>query len=741
MKAILTNSSATRFWPRVQTHPVSLLAAVWAGCTLVMFLFRPGYMFPLFGGYIDTWLYSALQWDFRTQYELFGPTYYSSRLTALLPGMFFQHFLPADWANLAGKILISAGLAWSMGTVAWNLGGLRAALLAVLLSVAAPQVIMFLASDYVDTYVVLYGGLTLACIVRAGQSPHGWVWLILSGGSFAAMGVANISAHMMPGLGLAAFSIVQLRWFGWSAARKAGSLLAFFAGAIALYGMLSLINRWLGGRFDFWQPQFGAMLTFATTKNRWAPVNWQWLSEATWLIAPAAALLWGGWKSWIAVPADESQCRGLRALTLGLLVSLGVTVAYSLRTDFSLFSLPYYASYHLCLALPLLALACAVSLPQAAPSWRWMAAIAVLLPGAMLGYVSPSTAAHFVARLIGIPDSASRMHDLLALMLLTGALIRLLHGRHWPSCLRTILGPEFLLLGVLVASVPIHVFAPIRGLRDNYVAAHDAFQVINTQFAPRTYLLWEDPRHPNSLGVASTKYCGYSLFTSLPFPKFEKPDPARLTGQTVIIPGVFGQGHTILAEANRALADHKLEAFAGRIIPVPGEQGAGFDLVCFSVRRIIYDPENPPAWAAPPVLLHNFNSYATPSYLEHMVYSVQSLRDGPVIDPTPNQPAFFHTDAQDHAATHFIACPNPVPGRDRQLAIVTLYPGDGHVRCTVQDQHFHHLAHLLLTERGRMIHRVSLPADATGLRIVFESSHLPRTPLPTHILIYEVFDP
>lgn len=738
---ILSESRVTRIWTRAQTKPAGLLTAVWAGCTLAMFLFRPGYMFPLFGGYIDTWLYSALQWDFRAQVELFGPTYFAARLSALLPGMFFQHFLPADCANLAGKILVSAGLAWSMGTVAWNLGELRAALLAVLLSVVAPQIIMFLESDYVDTYVVLYGSLTLACIVRTGRSPRYWAWMILSGASFAAMGVANISAHVMPGLGLATFSVVYLRWFGWSAGRKAVSLLAFFAGAAALYGILGLINSWLVGRFDFWQPQIGAMLALGSAKNRWAPANWQWLAEATWLIAPAAALLWGSWKSWIAVPADKPRRRGLRALSLGLLVSLGATAAYALRTDFTMFSLPYYASFHLCLALPLLALSCSGSLSDAAPSWRWLAAVGLVLPGAMLAYVSPGTTVYFVARLLGIPGSASRMHGFLALMLLAGALIRVFSGQRWPARIRSILGPELLLLGVLVASVPIHVFAPYHGLRDNYVAAHDAFRVINAEFAPRTYLLWEDPRHPNSLGVTATKYWGTSLFTSLPFPKFEKPDPARLAGQTVIIPGVYGQGRATLEEANRALAAHKLEAYAGRIIPIPGEGGAGFDLVCFSVRRVLYDPENPPIWAVQPVLLFNLNSYSTPSYLEHMVYSVRSPGGDPVIDRTPNRPVFFHTDVHDHAATHFIASPNPVPGRDRQLAIVTLFPGDGHVQCTVQDQSFHHLAHLVLTKAGRMVHRVSLPADASGLRLVFESSHLPWTPLPTHIVVYELFDP
>jgi hypothetical protein len=111
-----------------------------------------------------------------------------------------------------------------------------------------------------------------------------------------------------------------------------------------------------------------------------------------------------------------------------------------------------------------------------------------------------------------------------------------------------------------------------------------------------------------------------------------------------------------------------------------------------------------------------------------------------VFDRTTNNPAFFHADRMDHVATHFRACPNPVPGRVRQLAIVTRLAVDGHVQCTIQDERFRHLAHLVLTKRGRLVHMVSMPADSSSLRIVFESSHLPRTPLPTHILVYEIFD-
>ncbi len=189
-----------------------LLAGVWGFCTVLFFLFRSGYTFPLANTWIDNWVYIGYQWDFRGLIAEFGPTYYGARLSAIFPALVLNECLPPALANITVKLLFSALLGMGCATVAYRAGGIRAGVLAVVLSVCCPQIVEMWHHGYVDGHVVVYAVLTLASLAVAKDSRLWPAWIFLAGGTFLAMVVANLSAVMAPGLGLAVFALCWLRW-------------------------------------------------------------------------------------------------------------------------------------------------------------------------------------------------------------------------------------------------------------------------------------------------------------------------------------------------------------------------------------------------------------------------------------------------------------------------------------------------------------------------------------------------
>lgn len=100
-----------------KTHYIAL-TLIWGMGSLLLLLFRSGYPFPLFD-VLDSWIYTAYQWDLKNQIAEFGPTYYGARLSWILPGAGLHSLLPPAVANIVLKLIFSALLSISCASIVY----------------------------------------------------------------------------------------------------------------------------------------------------------------------------------------------------------------------------------------------------------------------------------------------------------------------------------------------------------------------------------------------------------------------------------------------------------------------------------------------------------------------------------------------------------------------------------------------------------------------------------------------
>jgi hypothetical protein len=709
-----------------------MLAAVWALGSLLLLLFRPGYTFPPFE-LLDSWIYTSYQWDLRVQIADFGSTYYGSRLSWILPGALVHSLLPPVAANICFKLLVSALFAAACAALVYRTGGIAAALVAVALSLCAPQFIGALHADYVDTPVIVYAALTLGCIAIARHSPRWVAWILLGGCFFTCMVVANLSAIGTPGLGIAVF---HLLWLRWGVKRQLVCVCLYLVAAVVIIMAIGGLHVWLGGSFYFLKPQVDMMFYFHGVKtNPWTSANWLWLYGATWLVLPVATLLWGAGKL-LTQPTRAGEIhRLILALTAALLVSLSWAVMLEIK-GVGVLVYYYYASYHLCFALPLLAALCwaGAGTPRRALAGAGLLAAALLF-FSLFG--KPVASWNSLTALIALVRTPATLPLLLAGVLLLLGLLAV--TRVLPAALARFCRPEILVLGLIASSMPagFHGREISDRLRERYAVVHKAYAVIARTFPLRSYIYWVQADERNGISLASTKLWGYRMLTDQPFPD-TGVNPLRFIDRIVIMPCPPGRGPETLVAAAKTLASAGIDMVAPRLIPVTGAAGLGFDLACFSMEKHPFDPDNPPAGAKPPVMLLAFLSDGDLSYVKSLGFALADPRKGPALDLSRGYPVFTPSMPKDHMATQ----PHPMapgqPGQTRQVSVVTVMPAAGSCYCTIQDEHFNHLGHLRLTEAGRAVHQIDVPPGSTKLRVVFECPEIPSTPLPIQIRFYEI---
>ncbi len=702
---------------------------MWAACTILLLAFRPGYGFPT-PLLVDSWIYSSYQWDFHRQIAEFGPTYYASRLSWILPGVVLHHFFDPATANIVYKLLTSAVTAMACGGLVYRAKGLAGGLLTVGVAVLAPAMIKALQADYVDIPVLMYAVLALACIARAANSRRWAAWIFLAGVAFSAMTVANLSALAVPGLGIAAF---HLLWLRWSFKRHALCLGLYLAAAILVLLGFDFIWRRAGATAHFLRPQIDMLFFFREMKgeNPWAPRNWQWALGATWLVLPVAALLLGLLRSVFSPCTDASTRRLILALTVGLAVSLGVALILECR-NIAVLAYPFYAHAHLCLALPLLVLVCCPDSPGRNPWVRPATAIAGLLLVVLAGNtLRLGPGSRSLEGVIGIPEPGATP------VLLGGLQVAGAAWLFFRSRPRSLPGAELLLAGLVACSFPLDFDSP--GLSDHrrqrYVAIHSAYQAISREFAPGSYRFWEDVNYREGHALASTKLWLYRLFTEKPFPEFTVPNLSC----TLIVPGAPETGPQILKRAKESLQARGVTLASARILKVPGDAGTGFDLVCFTMQMPTVDPEDPVHALTARSLLVDLRFDAAPAYtatIEQNLYGPRTIKS---IDLSAGYPAFTRTDPRDHLATPFKSFSRPKPGASRNLSLVIIMPASGpDTRCIVQSDGFAELARLSLNKAGRTVYSLVAPADCQRVRLYFQSGTNAPVPLPLRASLYEI---
>jgi hypothetical protein len=704
---------------------------MWAACTVLLLAFRAGYGFPT-PLLVDSWIYTSYQWDFHGQIAEFGPTYYASRLSWILPGVVLHHLFDPATANICYKLLASAATALACGHLVYRIKGLAAGLLAVGVAVLAPAMIRALQADYVDIPVLMYAVLSLACIAQATNSRRWVAWIFLAGVAFSAMAVANLSALAIPGLGIATF---HLLWLRWGFKRQVLCLGLYLTSAVLVIFGLEFIWRRAGATPGFLRPQIEMIFFFGKIKgqhNPWAPVDWHWVLGATWLVLPTAALVLGLLRSTVSRSADTAVQRLTGALTAGLAVSLGTGLFLEGR-NIAVLAYPFYAHAHLCLALPLLVLVGCPDVPARNPWLRPALAIAglllVVLAGNLLGL---GLLLRSWERAVGLSEPGSAP-VLLGGLLLGGATL----GFFWRRP-RRIPGGELLLAGLAACSFPLNFDNP--GLSDHlparYTAMHSAYRTVSREFPSGSYRFWEDGQYRDGHALAATKLWLYRLFTAKPFPEFDTPD---LSGRTLIVPAAPGTGAQILARAGERLHARGLTLASPRILAVPGAEGTGFDLVCFAMQAPTMDPDDPALATTARSRLIDLRSDVTPAYISSIEKNLYGARTVDPIDLSAGYPAFTRTDARDHLATPFVSLPQPKPGVPRKLSLVIVMPAAaGDAACIVQTEAFAELGRFALNRPGRTVYSMIAPAECQQVRIYFQSGSDQAVPLPVRASLYEI---
>lgn len=712
-----------------QRREWALMTAVWAVCSTALMVARPSYPFPPFE-LLDSWIYTAYQWDLSNQIADFGPTYYGSRLPWILPGALLHSCLPPVVAAILFKLLFSALLTAACASVVRTVAGLHWALIATALATLTPQIVIALQTDYVDGPVIVFAAVTLLGITRARESTRWPLWIGLAGAGLAAMLTTNLGAASTIGFGLA---VVHLLWLRWGVKRTLGAAGAYALGATLVLLLLAWGSRGFGGDFNFLKPQLDMLRYFKEVeRNPWVPTDFEWLTRAHWLILPLGAVLWAATRLAATRGADSPRRRLILALACGLAASLLASAVMEFRATGAVLSLSYYVSFNLALAIPLLALMAADYFDDTPPAWRWI----IALLGAILAIVTIATPVagwRLFAPIASLLGGADRVPMAAAgVLILAGIATARLHHR----LISAPLGVAFFIVWLFL-SLPTGFHGPEVSdrLRERYLAVHDAYFTLKRELPNRSFRFWVDDRHRDGVSLASTKLWGYRLLTLSPFPKLEY---VKFRDITIVVPLAPGEGARAIDQLHDALKPRHLEAENPRIRAVPGSAGTGFDLLLFELRGAIIDPERVADGGPRAQMIAGYEYHGAPPYTTRLGIARADGRHADALSHEAGRAVFHRVEENDHLATGFQPLPSKPVNDPRILAIVTVMPVDGDCTVEIQDGEFRQLGSISLQAAGRVVHNFELPPEATEYRLCFFSRRNASTALPININVYLV---
>jgi hypothetical protein len=325
--------------------------AVLLATPFLLLTFNPNsFINPNGNGYIDPWVYTGFFLSLPDFLIVYGGSYYSTRLSWLLPGYaVHQVFSPlvANYILHIGFFYILLAAVYGLITAGVN----RTTAFVVTLLVAwNPQVIGSMSWDYVDGAVITYFTVTLLCLEKASSSVrHSMRWAVASGAAMACMVIANlVAATLVPICCL--FLMLRVSVARWRT--TTAILLVAAAGAVATLAVFSHTNWQLGGRWLFLAPSFDYATTAMWQPSPWDVTGVSWLADAHFLLLQAVASL-------AAILALASRRRNLDSFAgivqLIFLVAAGWWVIHSTLWTHSI-HVSYYTSYLVPLGLIALAL-------------------------------------------------------------------------------------------------------------------------------------------------------------------------------------------------------------------------------------------------------------------------------------------------------------------------------------------------------------------------------------------------
>lgn len=257
---------------------------------VVLALLMPSWTFLAPLSWIDPYLYTGYFLDLSKYMEVFGPTYYGSRLPWLLLGSGLNSVFNFEVANLILRFTLYYGGVISIYfavRLTWR-DRLAAFLTAAMMGVTSP----FLSAvswDNPDGAATSWMCVTLGLATAAAttQNPRYSRAFVLAAGFMTMMFVSTQIYTLV-------FAPLPVLWYlVLDRTRHKHDLvyaLLFFAfGAIAGFGLAGALSTHVGGNFNYLQPQIDAVRSLRGQDYYKGGLSW--VKDAGWLTIPALGVL------------------------------------------------------------------------------------------------------------------------------------------------------------------------------------------------------------------------------------------------------------------------------------------------------------------------------------------------------------------------------------------------------------------------------------------------------------------
>jgi hypothetical protein len=359
--------------------------------------------------YSDPWFYTS---GFRDLLEfkrgVFYSSYYSSRLSWLLPGWAVYSLFPPIVANAVLHLGVHLAATAAFFSVLRRAAGARAAFLATLVFSVHPWLWAATGWDYVDGPGIAYCLIAMAALARASEAQRPRWPLVLAGAAIAGAVYSNIFwIALAPVVVLTYFAFVTARPFFVRLLRVA---IWTGAGFLAVTLALCIVNYLLDGFFWFYSPSIAVAFKlgqkyegYLGVWDRGVLAPWLWPSIAGTATSALLAL-------WLGISGGQER-RGPAMFFSAQLLFVAAFMTFMQWRGSPVLGYSAYASYLLPFAFlamgcaywpaaermraPLYGLLCASSAlvfawlwgshlvrrmgPGATPAWRYQAAITTLL--------------------------------------------------------------------------------------------------------------------------------------------------------------------------------------------------------------------------------------------------------------------------------------------------------------------------------------------------------------------------
>lgn len=240
------------------------------------------------GPWRDPWIYYGHFRGLPEYMRVFTGTYFTSRLSVLLPGWIVYRLLSGLAANVVLHLLLFWLAALSFYGTALRIFGRRAALVSTLALACHPFFLDSVGENYVDGFGLAYVLGAFYFLTRA-FGPDGRNRDLVIAGAFA---MACISANLfyVVFLPILALHVLFLRSPQGRRAVPEGTLFAA-VGAAGAFLFFSLASKSLGGRYLYFLASTSYAVSLRNQTGLTIPPYAEWLPVATWLVLPALAAL------------------------------------------------------------------------------------------------------------------------------------------------------------------------------------------------------------------------------------------------------------------------------------------------------------------------------------------------------------------------------------------------------------------------------------------------------------------